>query len=433
MSGPSLLEELSLLAQRPLRAALGAMLQRLAASERLPAAELERQQRARLTALLQHARRTVPFYARHPERFEELPLLTRRDLQEHAEALESREVAPAHAAVRSAHTSGSTGAPVTVKLGRAQEHLLQALTLRDHGWHQRDLTLTAAALRADPQLGTVTRWSLHPRGGRLLSLPVDTPLDEQLAWLQRAAPSYVVTYANNALGLVERAEALGVALPGLRELGTFGEVLPPDLRRRAREVWGAPVVDAYSCCELGFIALQCPEHEHYHVQAENVWVELLREDGSPCAVGETGRVVVTPLHAFAMPLLRYDLGDYATRGGPCPTGLGLPVLERVVGRSRHLITLPSGQRLWPRFGSNVLGKLAPLRQLRLVQHSLERFVLEVVAPPLGAELEARVLGAAEELLGGEVTLTLEYRDEIPRSASGKYEDCVSLLPAHHSQ
>jgi phenylacetate-coenzyme A ligase PaaK-like adenylate-forming protein len=61
-------------------------------------------------------------------------------------------------------------------------------------------------------------------------------------------------------------------------------------------------------------------------------VEVLDEEGRPCAPGETGRVVATSLNNFAMPLIRYETGDTAEVGAPCPCGRGLPVLTRIMGR-----------------------------------------------------------------------------------------------------
>ncbi|MGH7124669.1 MAG: hypothetical protein ACREFI_09880, partial [Stellaceae bacterium] len=74
------------------------------------------------------------------------------------------------------------------------------------------------------------------------------------------------------------------------------EIVDPALRHICREAWGAEIVDTYSCEEAGYLALQCPQHRHFHVQMESSLVEILDARDRPCAVGETGRVVVTPLH-----------------------------------------------------------------------------------------------------------------------------------------
>src|SRR3546814_16158281 len=116
----------------------------------------------------------------------------------------------------------------------------------------------------------------------------------------------------------------------------------------------------YSSQECGYFALQAPGHDHYLVQAEVVLLEVLRADGSPCEPGETGRVVVTPLTNYAMPLLRYEIGDFATVGAASPCGRGLPVLDRILGRVRNMLVPPDRQRHWTAFGPPTQAKVPPV-------------------------------------------------------------------------
>jgi phenylacetate-CoA ligase len=130
-----------------------------------------------------------------------------------------------------------------------------------------------------------------------------------------------------------------------------------------------------------------------------------------------------------MPLIRYDVGDFVTLGGPCACGKTLPVLERIVGRARSTIRLPSGERIWPRYGSNVLGGMFPIRQFRLRQVSVTELVLEMVpvrrfGPADEERLRAFVLGT----LGYPFSLVLRYVEDIPRSPGGKFEDVISEIP-----
>src|SRR3546814_20039888 len=60
----------------------------------------------------------------------------------------------------------------------------------------------------------------------------------------------------------------GIAFPRLREVRTLSELLPPETRRLCRDVWGLKIADLYSTQEAGYLALQCPEHEHYHRSEE---------------------------------------------------------------------------------------------------------------------------------------------------------------------
>lgn len=86
-----------------------------------------------------------------------------------------------------------------------------------------------------------------------------------------------------------------------------------------------------------------------HIQSEHALDEVLDVANRPRAPGETGRVVATNLHNFATPTIRMDPGDLATVGAPCPCGRGLPVLARIDGRARDLMTLPDGHRILPSF------------------------------------------------------------------------------------
>jgi len=128
------------------------------------------------------------------------------------------------------------------------------------------------------------------------------------------------------------------------------------LRTLIREVFDGRIIDRYSSEEFGYIALQCPVHDHLHVCSPILVVEVVDDEGNACNVGVPGRVLVTSLHNFAMPLIRYDIGDIAEFGEPCDTGLNWPVLNQVNGRIRDSITLPDGEfRLVTFFDSKMLG------------------------------------------------------------------------------
>jgi phenylacetate-CoA ligase len=202
-----------------------------------------------------------------------------------------------------------------------------------------------------------------------------------------------------------------------------------EVRAACREAWGAEVIAQYGAGELNWIALQCPDHEeHYHVQAESALVEVLDDREGSCEPGAVGRVVVTPLHNFAMPLLRYAVGDYAEVGAPCPCGRGLPVLARVLGRARNMLRLPSGATVWPEFQAGRFRAAAPVRQFQVVQRSLDELELRLaVERPLTAEEEAALRGLVIGGLGQPFAITISYHREIPRSAVGKYEDFRSEL------
>ncbi len=408
---------------------------------------LREHQFRQLQALLSHACGTVPFYRDRlgeagfapdrplgPDTLARIPLLGRAEIQEAGTALLSTRVPAAHGKTHTLSTSGATGRPVTVTGTAVAQVFWYAFTLRDHLWHRRDMTKKLAVIRAlsegqatYPKGAHARYWgpstaSAFPNGPSAV-LSITTTVENQVLWLERENPEYLLTYPSNLLQLARHCRERAIALPNLRGAETFSEALQPEVRDACREAWDVPVADLYSANEVGYMALQCPDHEHYHVQAESALVEILNDRGEPCGPGETGRVVVTPLHNFAMPLIRYEIGDYAEVGEPCSCGRGLPVLRRIVGRTRNLLTLPSGDILWPSFPTGLFLAVAPVRQRQLIQRRPDEIeVVLAVDEVLTAEQEDRLREALNKRLGHPFAYRFTYVDEIPRSAGGKFED-----------
>lgn len=333
-----------------------ALLFQMEQTQWLPADILARHQFEQLHPLLAHAYGTVPFYRDRlaaagfspnrpltPEVFSRLPPLTRSDVQQQGKALLSRSPLASHGPLIEYRTAGSTGQPLTVAGNPLTAMIRSVLTLRDHLWHRRDLGGRLAVIRdmaaaAAPDGLLAENWGDATtdlcRTGSSGILRAGTEVARQIDWLRRFDPAYLLTDPGTLSALTRFALDERIALPGLKEIRTTGAVVTPELRAICREAWGVPLTDRYSVGETGDLAMQCPDHEHLHVQSEAVLLEVIDAAGNPCAPGETGRVVLTPLHNFAMPLIRYEIGDHAEVGAPCPCGRGLPVLKRI-GRAEH--------------------------------------------------------------------------------------------------
>jgi len=274
--------------------------------------------------------------------------------------------------------------------------------------------------------GTSVQWVPGHPSGPMYFFDITRPISEQLDWLVQQNPDYILTFPSTLRALLQRAEKMGIDLPRLSQVSTMSEVLHPDVPDACARIWGAKVVDSYSSQEVGIAAMQCPDHPHYHIQSEQVLLEVLDADDKPCGPGEVGRVVVTSLHNFATPLIRYEIGDHAKVGEPCPCGRGLPVLKRVLGRSRNMAILPSGDQIWPiGYFSESLMPIAPVRQIQFIQNTVHEIDVKlVVSQALTGTEETALRDYIVECLSYEFTINLQYVDEVPRSPSGKYEDFI---------
>jgi phenylacetate-CoA ligase len=407
-----------------------------------------------LNVLLRHAWETVPWYrarlgsagyapgeAVTPATWRKLPFLSRRDAQSAGDALASRSVPAEYLPARDTYTTGSTGQPVKLRATQLDALLWEAMSLRDHAWHQRDFSGRLAAIRpmvgdaGAPPDGTMQEsWGAPVdalfNSGPAGILSLSTDIATQAQWLRRWDPHYLVTFPNNLTALIEHFAAQGDRLDSLRAVATVSETLTSEVRAACRESWGVPVTDIYSSQEVGYIALQCPESGLYHVASESVYVEILDAEGKPCGPGEIGRVIVTSLHNAITPLIRYDLRDHAEVGAPCPCGRGLPTINRILGRSRNMVTLPDGSRHWPATGALFFRNIAPVRQCQFIQHARDAIEVRLaVERPLTADEDDRLRQLIQTSLGYPFPLAFRYyyKDEIPRGAGGKFEEFISLV------
>ena len=427
-----------------------AILFQLEQSQWWTASRIRQCQESQLSLALDHANATVPYYRGRlgaiprvnaltaTEEWLRFPLLTRRDIQTAGERLYSENVPAEHGAICRQFTGGSTGEPVLTLATSLSMLFWHTLTLRDHLWHKRDFSQSLGVIRHTTSKDThppdgkiIDNWGSSTRNlvrtGNCMMLSIQSTVDEQIHWLDTYRPNYLLTYPSCVDALARKSEQTGIRLDGLRHVRTFGEVLEPHVRDRCRTAWNVDITDVYSTQEVGYIAIQCPTNDQYHVQSDNILLEVLKDDGTPCTSGEMGRVVLTTLHNFAMPLIRYEIGDYAEVGSPCMCGRGLPVLKRILGRQRNILVLPNGQQIWPSFeldsGGNDIAMFRGVRQMQLVQRTATDIDVNlVVEQPLHEDLIALLNKHIISVLGYPFQIKLNYMNSIPRSPTGKYED-----------
>jgi len=293
-----------------------------------------------------------------------------------------------------------------------------AATLRGHRWFGRDLSATNVTIKVvagDRMRVRGKGWAAGSVGSNFI-YSNRVPVRQLFDWLCADDPDYLQCHPSILQALIHRSRELGAKPARLRDVRSMGEVLEPGLRDLCRREWHVPVRDNYSCEELAIIALSCPRHDHLHIQSERVLVEILDDAGHPCAPGQTGRVVVTGLLNFATPLIRYELVDRAIAGAPCAAIPGLAVIERIVGRERQPVLLPSGDRVFPVLDAEPLLLKGGVRQYQLIQVSRTAMTLKLVADRrLSAPEEDEIRTHLQRNFGHPFAIQFVYVDEIAAS------------------
>jgi phenylacetate-CoA ligase len=410
-------------------------------SERLPPAELAGRQAASLLDLARHCAAHSPHFAgrlaaagltpwtlAEPGGLAKLPPLTRRALVEAGDSLFCQVSPNSHGRVGTTSTSGSTGEPVTVRRSEICLVHWQVYTLREHLWHDRDFSGRLATVRANLTEPIVRQdWgpptSLLFRTGPFSGMPPSSTVEELCRWLGEFDPDYFLVLPSTLAGVLAELERTGQRLPRLRSVRTVSETVSDRLREDVRRVLGVAIEDIYTSQECGVIATQCPEEGTYHI-SETIFLEVVDATGRPCGPGEIGRVLVTDLVNYATPLVRYEIGDYAEVGGPCPCGRGLTSIRRFLGRERNLVLLPDGTRHWPLVGFHRWGEVHPIRQFQFIQIDRKTILAKMSSPsrPTSGQ-EACLTAIIQDELKYPFEMRYEWHESaLPRGPGGKFEE-----------
>ena len=366
------------------------------------------------------------------EQWRKSPILSRENLLKRQAELLSQRNLISHGEVFEKETSGSTGAQLKIADTDAANLLWLAITMREHHWHQRDFSgrlmvirsgryeKDPIAVRHSPDWGAPVSYMYNTGQSTLLFHTM--PIFQQAELLLDIKPQYLIAYPSNILRLAQFFRANSLKLDGLLGLITYGELMLPEVRQDAFDVWGVPIADIYSCEEVGYIALQCPQSGNYHCQSESVIVEVLDDSGNQCGPGQIGRIVLTSLHNFAMPLIRYENGDYAEVGESCPCGRGGLTLARVLGRGRNRAVGKEGKKFWPNVSRKIWSVIDGIEELQLVQQSAEQIDVKIVrSHAMDAAQEKILADALRNALEQPYSFSFSYHKDIARQLNGKYE------------
>lgn len=405
-----------------------------------PLERIERLQRRRVREIVRHAWETVRFYRRAMEErglspadfagaedLARLPLLDPLEVRLERDAYGSDRPGPGDGLTM--RTSGTTtnvravvrwdDRSILDRIAHLERDRAVIRALAGPVAERRQLIL----LSPESQSLTLRRWwderiALAGRAARRSVVSAEIDFDEVGDRLEELRPGVVFSYGSYAEGFFRHLAATGREVPLPRVWVYGGDMMKAGTRRWVEREFGCLVYSTYQAIETGRIGFECERRDGFHLNVDLCHVRLVDEGGEPVPEGEPGEVVVSNLENRATVLLNYRLGDRAVlSSGRCPCGRTLPVLERLEGRVHEIVTLADGRKVHGTLLTALfLYELDDAVQDQIVHPGRGRIVWRVVPAP-GADrdrIRRAVLRRAEEALGAENRVEVEFVPEIPR-------------------
>ncbi|MDF1585485.1 phenylacetate--CoA ligase family protein [Marinimicrococcus flavescens] len=369
---------------------------------------LRRHQEERLRALVAHAAASVPFYRqrfvelglrpgdiRTLEDLRHLPVVTKAELQAAGEEARLSSVF-ARDVLEGGRTSGSSGRPFMIfrdphfaRLRKAA--FVRALAAGPYRFGRKVLVISGLPKRQQPAWMRWHQVSSEEEPERLLRL------------IQELRPDILYGFLTPLRQVAEHAKAVGVAPHRPLAVYTTAETLDGHSRALLAATFGPEIHDIYGTTEAGVIGWECAAHAGYHLAEDTTIVELL-EGGA----GGAGRLVTTCLEQYAMPLLRYEVGDLALPmdAGPCPCGCRFSRIARIEGRLVDCVRLPGGRSLSPYHLTLAIEDTPGLERYQIIQRSAEGFLVR--AQGAGPSADAAIQAGLRAVLGERARIDVEW-------------------------
>jgi len=419
-------------------------LEELERTQWLSEEEIREIQWAKLQRLLQHAYLHVPYYRqkfheigaepqdiKSMEDFQNFPFLTKEDVQDHQEEL----IADGYKIEEMCQneTSGSTGRPLIFFYPRDSYERRFAVKIRSESW-----------VGLKPGDRTLMLWGRYLSHGSLQRLKQSLywkvqnvkhicgyQLDERslrkiIGKINRFKPKFIVSYVTPIYYLAKLAMEDGIPLYSPQGIIVSAEKLYPYQKALIEECFQTKVYNRYGCCEFMNIAAECSEREGMHINMDTLVVEFVKPEGSSL-YGDFGEVVVTDLHNYGMPFIRYRLGDIARPlNHKCPCGRGLPLMDVVQGRINEVIVTPDGRYVPDHMFLYVFAETKGVRRYQIIQKTEEALTIKLVPDSSYSPAEEqRMLKMIRSVLGDRIELKIDYVDDIPLDKTGKFKYTIS--------
>lgn len=239
----------------------------------------------------------------------------------------------------------------------------------------------------------------------------------------------IIGYPSTLALLINTFEDMGIfEVDNIFGIITMSESLTEGNRKRIKRMFNCPIVSRYSNEENGMIAQDCDEFHEYHINRANYIVEILKFDSDEkVKEGEIGRIVVTDLFNYAMPMIRYDTGDIASMVNKSQCEENIPILNNLEGRKLDMLYNTSGKRLSFFAIDEIFYDLSYVVQYQLIQKTQKDFTVNLVCTDKSIVEKEKVILRLKDTFGEDANIELIYLEGIPVMNSGKFKYIINLM------
>lgn len=405
--------------------------------------ELERIQEKKLRAIISHAYHNVPFYHKlfdsvgvKPEDIKtvddlsRIPIITKSQVQRAENEIIAKGFNPNEGRSQKGYTSGSTGKPLTIVYDNRYLGLLRMAherTLLENGYRLFRDSIASITARCDSQDESKSLLQyIGLRKRYCISLYVD--ILNQIRLLKRIKPDILMGYPSSIKLMAMAVQEKDIKKIHPRLIFSFAELLDTDTRNFINSIFGVDMIDHYGSMEGGWMAWECKEHSGYHQNIDTLVIDFIK-DNERVAAGERGEIVLTNLNLYAMPFIRYKLGDVGVHSEEkCPCGRGLPLMKVIEGRSDDFVKLPGGRIISPRVFTNLMHSFSGITSFKIIREKEDYFTVELVkGKDFSEEIIRQIEAGFKQVLGEDIQIETKIVDEITREESGKLQSVVSRV------
>ncbi len=376
-----------------------------------------------LDNLLNHATRNTKYYEQYKsyESLNDFPVVTKQDIKNNYEAFLTEQVKLKINDLVKVQTSGSYGTPFTFYLTREKKARQTAEVIYFSGWAGYYVGTKHAYLRARVNKSRLklimqNEYYIYTRviDDNWLKNARDIIKDKKVKVLIGfpTAISAVAQYCNEQGDVSEDFSIIGVI--------TSSEPLLGSQRNVIESTFGCTCLSRYSTEELGVLAHECSTSKKHHINTASYKVEILDlNEDKPAKEGEVGRIVVTDLFSYAIPLIRYETGDLGVWGTECSCGLEGPIIESLHGRTIQSVYSTEGKKVLPYFIDEVMKDYSNVIQYQFIQDGRNNYRFKVCKIE-GTDIEEeKIINGIKNWMGQDAIVKMELVDDIPTLPSGK--------------